>query len=740
VLHLVLLLAIQSPQASLAGTVSDEATGVPIAGALVSLPDLDRDTVTDVRGRYVLTDVPAGPQHVLVRYIGYAQHALHALVPPGGTLQIDIALQAEPVRLGTIEVRSPPSIRGLEARDSSEPADRSVSMAAIRNHPALAEPDAFQGLEGGPVVIQPESPSGVHIRGGASDQTGYVLDGIPVLSPYHAAGTFSAWNPDAVAGLRLFASMPSLESPAALSGTVAGETRTPGARLAAQGSLSTSQARFTADGPLGRTGAGFLVSMRSTFPGSPAPQNDASYLRLESGDMLLKLEAPLLGGRARLLGFSNENEVDASAAAVDDASRPPRNGFEWNAGSVGLDWRRTAGEWSLGLTGWGAETDAASRWDGAGGGMRLSGARHDLGLVAAAERRAGREWTKAGVRVERSRTTYEVDGDALAATTPVATLFGRHTRPLGAHTDLTLGASVAAADGGVHVAPGAQLRWRLSPALGLSAALNRTHQFAQSLRNSESVVGNVFPADLFIGSGAPGVPTARSDLAVLAADYRPGRGVRLGLEGYLRRSDGLLLVAPRSGEPFSPGSFAVGSGSAAGLSLEAALSRTRYALLASYGLERARLGYSDSTYVPEYGTTHLLEGGAILFPTATLAVKIGATAGFGRRATAAVGGFEWESCNLLDRGCEFSGSPIHDGEALGGTALPGYLRFDLGVRKHWHLHLGGRDAVVALFGTVTNLLNRGNVLTFIRDPSTGERAPVEMRPLAPLLVGLDWQL
>ena len=68
------------------------------------------------------------------------------------------------------------------------------------------------------------------------------------------------------------------------------------------------------------------------------------------------------------------------------------------------------------------------------------------------------------------------------------------------------------------------------------------------------------------------------------------------------------------------------------------------------------------------------------------------------------------------------------------------LRFDLGVRKHWHLHLGGRDAVVALFGTVSNLLNRGNVLTFIRDPSTGERAPVEMRPIAPLLVGLDWQL
>ena len=738
-LRLLLLLALQFPQATLVGTVRDEATGVPIAGALVSLPDLGRDTTTDARGRYVLGDVPPGPQHVLIRYIGYTQHTLHALVPPSGSLEIDVGLRADPVRLTTIQVRSSHSIRGLEERDSSLLADRSVSMAAIRNHPVLAEPDAFEGIEGGPVVIQPESPSGVHIRGGTSDQTGYVLDGIPVLSPYHAAGTFSAWNPDAVSGTRLFSSIPSQESPAALSGTVAGETREPGTRVAAQGSLSTTQARFTADGPLGRTGVGFLVSLRSTFPGSPAPQNDASYLGLESGDLLVKLEAPLLGGRARLLGVSNENEVDAAAAA-NDPSQAPRNGFEWSGGSVGLDWRRTLGTWSLGVTGWGAESDAGSRWQGAEGLMRLSSSRHDFGLVAAAERHAGRGWTKVGARVERSRTAYEVNGDALDAVTPIATLFGQHTRPLGARTDLTLGAAFASADGEAHIEPSAQLRWRASPGLALSATVNRTHQFAQSVRNSESIVGNVFPADLFIGTGAPGVPTARSDLAVLAAEYRPASGVRLGAEGYVRRSDGLLLVSPRSGEPFSPGSFTVGSGSTAGLALEAAVSGTRYAVIASYGLERVRLEYSDSTFVPQYGTTHLLEGGAILFPTATLSVKIGATAALGRRATSAVGGFEWESCNLLDRGCEFSGSPSHDGETLGGTSLPGYFRLDLGVRKHWHLHLGGRDAVVALFGTVTNLLNRANVLTFIRDPATGERTPIEMRPLAPLLVGLDWQL
>ena len=101
------------------------------------------------------------------------------------------------------------------------------------------------------------------------------------------------------------------------------------------------------------------------------------------------------------------------------------------------------------------------------------------------------------------------------------------------------------------------------------------------------------------------------------------------------------------------------------------------------------------------------------------------------------GGFEWEACNLLDEGCEFGGTPGTAG-APGGVSLPAYFRMDLGVRKHWHLTLGRRDAVVALFGTLTNVLNRRNVLSYSRAPD-GALTPIEMRPLAPLVVGLDWQ-
>ena len=161
VLDLLLLLALQAPPARVVGVVRDEATGEPLAGALVSLPDLDRTTSTDAGGRYVLPDVPPGPQHVLVRFIGHTQHALHALVPAGGTLEIDVTLRAEPVRLGTIQVRSPPAIRGLDGADSAGFPDRSMTAAAIRNHPLLAAAGRVRGA-----LAEGKSQSSPNLRAG----------------------------------------------------------------------------------------------------------------------------------------------------------------------------------------------------------------------------------------------------------------------------------------------------------------------------------------------------------------------------------------------------------------------------------------------------------------------------------------------------------------------------------------------------------------------------------------------
>ncbi len=742
-----LLLAVQATQATVVGAVQDAETDEPLAGAVVALTDLNRVTTTDAYGRYVLREVPAGPQHITVRFIGHAQHTLHALVPRDGQLEINVSLRPEPVRLPTLEVRSPVIVRGVESGDSTGFPDRGSSIAAVWNNPLLAEPDVFQALGGGEVVLRPESPSGVHIRGGASDQTAYLLDGIPIFSPYHAGGVFSAWNPDALANLHLSSQVPSPAYPNALSGAVAAVTRAPGARLRAQGSVSTTQGRFTLDGPLGMAGAGYLVSMRSGFPGVLAPKNEATYLRGETADWLVKLEAPAFGGRVQVLGYNSVNEIDAAAAAAVGEGPSldiPRNVFEWHSRSVGADWRRVFSSTAVHVLGWSATGDAGAVWAGQTAQVDLTADRRDEGLLAAVEQSSAGTTTVAGIRVERSRTSYQIRSDSavgpswgLSARTPVAAAFVQHTRPISHRLELKLGASLAAAAGDLHLGPGAQLRWHSSEQLTLSGSYARTHQFAQSLRNAESVVGNVFPVDLYMGAGAPGVPVARSDQGVIAVEYRPLAGVRLGVQAYERGFDGLLLVAPRDGEPFTTGAFAVGSGASRGVSVDAAVSTARYGIIASYGLQRVRLGDGQSNYVPDHGATHLFEGGLIVFPTATFSIRLGATGALGRRTTTVTGGLEWEACNLLDQGCEFGGSPHYGAEPLGQTALPTYFRVDLGIRKHWHIEIGGHDALIALFGTVTNLFSRKNLLTYARNPSTGQLVGIEMRPLSPLVVGLD---
>lgn len=745
-----LLLAAQTTQASIVGMVRDGESGEPLPGAVVALTDLDRATISGADGRYALDTVPPGPQHVTVRRIGYTPRTLHALVPPYGELEIDIALRAEPALLPAVDVRPAVSVRGLDDSEGATFPDRGISAAAIRNHPLLAEPDALLALGGGEIVLRPESPSGMHLRGGASDQTTYLLDGIPVFSPYHAAGTFSAWNPDAIGRLEVFSALSSPALPEALSGAVTAVTRTPGERSRAQGSISTTQARATADGPLGVAGAGYLVSMRSGFPGFIAPEREPSYLMGENSDLLAKVEVPVFGGRARLLGYESENELDAAAVAesADPAgSDRRRNAFGWYSRSLGAEWAGRAGAVSVRVRAWSASGDADATWNPGGGArMNMAAGRRDDGVVAVVDRMDSASTTLAGLRVLRSRTSFRVtsagDGTpslALSARTPVSAVFVQHERTLGRGLTTNFALSATAAMRSVYASPQAQLRWRASRRLTLSGSYGRSHQFAQSLRNPESLAGTIFPVDLYVGAGATGVPVARSDRGVLAVDLRAFDGVRLGAQAYVRDFDGLLLVAPRTGEPFASAGLTTGSGIARGLAVEAAMSGTRYGLVASYGWQRLRLDHGDSSYVPGHGASHLVEAGVVFFPSATASIRFGATGIAGRRATVVIGPLEWEACNLLDRGCELGGSPRHATDRLGRAKLPPYLRLDVGLRKHWHLKLGRRDALVAVFGTVTNVLGRKNVLTVVDDPATAERAEIGMRPLAPLVVGIDWR-
>jgi hypothetical protein len=379
------------------------------------------------------------------------------------------------------------------------------------------------------------------------------------------------------------------------------------------------------------------------------------------------------------------------------------------------------------------------------GRIAMNGERDDAGLRFAVSSEGVLATSALELDARVSRTKYSTVPDsagaifALDSRMPMVTLALRQTLNVGEGIELDSYVPVTLADQVTRAAPALRIQWIQSPLLTFSGAYLRTHQYAQSLRNPESVVDHVFPADVTIGSASTPIPVAEADQGLVAADWRPWSGVRLGIEAYTRNARHQVLVAPRDGEPFSTGGFVVGSGSARGVAVDLAAGSARWGVVASYGWQRIRLSYGDSSYVPEHGAEHRFEGGVVVHPTVTSAVRVGAMVEAGRRTTAIPSAFDWESCNLGDQGCEFGGSPHYGDEPLGATPLPAYARLDLGVRQHWHARVGGRDATIALFGTYSNLLGRENLLTYAYDPVTGQRTGIELRPAALLVVGLDWR-
>ncbi|MEN8375568.1 MAG: TonB-dependent receptor [Gemmatimonadota bacterium] len=755
------LLAAQAAGATLHGTVLDADTGEPVGSAIVALSDLQVVVLTDARGRYSVPDVAAGPQHVDVSHIGYVPRGLHVFVPSGGFVELHIALDRNPIPLEEVRVRVPRREPPISASAAALTADRRASGTWLREDPMVAEPDALLSLVGGAVAARPETAGGLHVRGGAADQVTYSLDGLPVFSPYHSGGSFAAWDPDALESVELSSAFPRPGGGHALAGQIDARTLTPGDRLRTRGAFSVTQARVSVDGPL-LGEVGFLVSAREPFPGLAQGRSEPAILRGEAGDRLAVLHAPLAGGSLRALAYRNRNALHASAFADGDAGAPetpddaPRNAFGWTASTLGLSWTRTVGGGRLELAAWDAGGSARATWAALAGTDADAGAlavdslasrRDDVGFRAALAWGDGRGSWLTGLRLNRSSTSYSVrradpagPGEPLSFSdrTPTATAFALHTRPLADRVELDAGVRAIFAGDDPYLAPQLRLRWSPGRTLDLQIAYARNYQFAQSLRNGQSVAGLIFPAQLFAGAGDDRLPVARGHQVSAVGRARLGDALTARVEAWARGARGLLLAAPATGAPFALDAFATGTASARGGSAELAWASARLSATASYGLERVRHRALGEAFVPDHSATHRVDLGTTAHITTTFTVRVASQIVAGRRGTDLAGAFEFESCNLLEFGCEFAGSPTRRAGPLGGTRLPAYARVDFGLRKHWDLRLGGRRGTIGAFASATNLFARENVLLVLRDSATGERSAVRLRPRAPLTVGVDW--
>lgn len=116
---------VSATHADFTGRVVNARTGAPVPDAIVRLPGLHRQTVTDSAGRFRIPRVPAREHRVLVSAMGYADMTQAADVRMAR--QAEIALPPQPVVLERINVigdmfrtarrRNPHAVRAIEREE-----------------------------------------------------------------------------------------------------------------------------------------------------------------------------------------------------------------------------------------------------------------------------------------------------------------------------------------------------------------------------------------------------------------------------------------------------------------------------------------------------------------------------------------------------------------------------------------------------------------------------------------------
>ena len=618
---------------TLTGIVRDDTSLEPIAFAAVVVSprgagSVSRAGFSDRFGTFVITNAPAGPVRIDGNAFGYAEWARDYDEVP--TAPVEIRLAPSPIVLDPL---------GVEAVGrTGDPISFSrdafvVDPVMIRATPPLVETDVLRAISMSPSASAPSDfVSAPYVRGGTSEGTPVMLDGVRLFNPFHLGGFFSAVNPEAVDHAALLPSSGAgAQHLGSLSGAIEIATRD-GARdrHRVAGAVGLVSSRLSVEGPIGG-GTSYLMDGRLTYvpfltrlAGSRFPYSFSDFHSKITHDF---------GGLRRLsvTGYGNSEGV-------------------WYENN----WNGRSGE-----SGWGNTAVAAHYRDRLGGRGFLdftigrSRFANDLLEVGDLDRSVQDTVVAGGGHMTEDRAdfraTWHLPRGVFVAGGQAIRFEGDHSyshsgldevldfidvlRPLQlrarqwrigvfANMDMPLGRAWRTR-GGLRLDRFAGVGSTLSPFAELGYAgtwwearvsVARSYQSLASLRNEESFGASFIAYDLM--APVPRGPVPRN--TEISAGWEGSRGAwRLRLDAYARKMNHLRLL-PLEDEPLGkpligdPSPRKLGSGTAGGVEASWSWARGPVSMVGSYRWTRATRTVGDKTYVPRFHRDHELEFGAAL--------------------------------------------------------------------------------------------------------------------------------
>lgn len=146
-------------QGTIAGRVLDRSTQRPLAGAQVSIPDLELGTIASQEGRFIILNVPAGPHRVEALMMGYERGVRDVNVASGESLVVEFQLAARAIALDEVLVTGTPAGEGRRRAMGTSLTSVNVEDR-LQYAPITSLHDVLQAREPGVVNMASSGTSG----------------------------------------------------------------------------------------------------------------------------------------------------------------------------------------------------------------------------------------------------------------------------------------------------------------------------------------------------------------------------------------------------------------------------------------------------------------------------------------------------------------------------------------------------------------------------------------------------
>ena len=246
----------------LRGVVRDRQSAWPLAGARVVVAGERVTTNEDGTFRLRLS-----PGHYVVEAVrsGYYAAALGSIEVPEDEI-VQVSLDLTPMSVSIEEV----VVSSTDARSGKRTTTSRVTLNedAVTNAPILAD-DALRIIDRLPGVVAREESAAPNIRGGVSDETLILLDGMELYEPFHlrdVRGFTSIIDSRIVSGLNYFNGGFPSEYGGRMSGVLDITSRTPAERSSYGVGLGSEHAWFSGEGRSVEGRVRWLAAARAGFP------------------------------------------------------------------------------------------------------------------------------------------------------------------------------------------------------------------------------------------------------------------------------------------------------------------------------------------------------------------------------------------------------------------------------------------------------------------------------------------